>query len=344
MATSESIRRAYLEDLEAIGAFLEANDAGFQATPSPSEHRARNEALHTAREAASGVDTEPDAAKRLQEYLRAWRPGHLFVEALEPATPASSLDSREVRLPKAEPLSATTALLTLPTFFPGARVPLETLLREQRPMLESRPDWIVDVRGNDGGADTTYVPLLPWLMGDGWLSIGDSIFVTDVNLKAEETICDVFAPGDPECLRVTAESTRRMRLGREGGWVQQEYDDGWLHAMPCGLERKRPARVLVLMDARCGSSGEQFLLTVRQSFSVKLVGRSRTAGNLDASNLRPHLLPSGRRLWYATTLSNRVPGLRIDGIGVCPDILLPSAWDPSEDVQLCQRWLETGRW
>jgi hypothetical protein len=38
---------------------------------------------------------------------------------------------------------------------------------------------------------------------------------------------------------------------------------------------------VVLIDNMCGSSCEQFLLTVRQSFSVKLVGRSNTMGVID---------------------------------------------------------------
>jgi len=102
------------------------------------------------------------------------------------------------------------------------------------------------------------------------------------------------------------------------------------------------------MDSRCASTCEQFLLTVRQAFGVKLVGHGRSYGALDASNLRPYPLPSGQRtLWYATTLSNRLPRLPVDGIGIGPDIYLPDAehlTDRSVDVKRTQQWLEGGGW
>ena len=39
---------------------------------------------------------------------------------------------------------------------------IEALLRKQRAVLLSHPNWIIDVRDNDGGADGSYAPLLPW--------------------------------------------------------------------------------------------------------------------------------------------------------------------------------------
>ena len=51
-----------------------------------------------------------------------------------------------------------------------------------------------------------------------------------------------------------------------------------------------PQRVAVLVDKRCGSTCEEFLLVARQSFKVKLFGQS-SAGSLDYSNLRPFTLP-----------------------------------------------------
>ena len=110
-------------------------------------------------------------------------------------------------------------------------------------------------------------------------------------------------------------------------------------------EKRRPQKVAVLMDKDCGSSCEQFLLTARQGFGVKLLGRP-SFGALDYSNMRPYALPSGRRdLWYTTSRSLRLPQLPVDTLGVLPDILLPelhSAGDAAAEVQAVQRWLEGG--
>jgi C-terminal processing protease CtpA/Prc len=103
--------------------------------------------------------------------------------------------------------------------------------------------------------------------------------------------------------------------------------------------------VAILIDGGCASSCEQFLLTTRQSFNVKLIGR-RTYGSLDFSNLRPFALPSGERLlWYATSRSLRIPDLPVDLAGIPPDIYLPLAKGDhakEEEVNRVQSWLEGG--
>jgi C-terminal processing protease CtpA/Prc len=183
---------------------------------------------------------------------------------------------------------------------------------------------------------------------DGWTDVSERVYVTPANREAEERIAQELAPGDAETARIVQAIVERMRAAGDGTWMQQQYAQGWQYRRPERIESARPQRVAVLMDSGCGSSCEQFLLTVRQSFAVKLVGRSRSAGWADASNLRPHVLPSGRRrLLYATTLSNRLPGLPIDGIGVEPDVLLAYPQDEadrSDDVGRTQHWLERGTW
>ena len=110
-------------------------------------------------------------------------------------------------------------------------------------------------------------------------------------------------------------------------------------------ERKRPSRIAILVDGRCASSCEEFLLIARQSFSVKLVGQP-SFGSLDYSNLRPYDLPSGQRvLWYATSRSLRLPDYPVDLAGIPPDIYLPVSHDDSDakgEIGRVKRWLEGG--
>lgn len=337
-----------LQDLEAIPAFLRANDAGAQQPATAAEQARRDAALDTARREAENVQDEAQCTAILQTYLSAWRREHLTVRPVQPKDSAGANDWPNVATPSIELLSHQTALITIPNFFPAAREPLAALIEQHRRDLAARPNWIVDVRGNGGGADTTYASLLPWLMPDGWIEVSERVFVTPNNLRAEQGICEEMAPRDAELARMCEAVVQRMRSASEGSWVQHVHEQGWDYERPGKLEQQRPQRVAVLMDTRCGSSCEQFLLTVRQSFSVKLVGHGHSGGALDVSNLRPHLLPSGqRRLWYATTLSNRLPALPIDGIGVYPDVFLPDPEDKADrfaDVRRTQRWLEHGGW
>jgi C-terminal processing protease CtpA/Prc len=115
-----------------------------------------------------------------------------------------------------------------------------------------------------------------------------------------------------------------MRAAKPGTYVPHPgLKDVVTQVEPEDKGRKRPTRVAVLTDRGCGSSCEQFLLAMQQSWNVKLFGR-RTAGALDYSNLRPHKLPSGKRLvLYATSRSTRLPHLPVDAVGVLPDVFLP---------------------
>ena len=102
----------------------------------------------------------------------------------------------------------------------------------------------------------------------------------------------------------------------------------------------------MLTDGGCGSSCEEFLLAMRQSFKVKLFGQS-SMGSIDFSNLRPWVLPSGkRRLMYATSRSLRLPEFPVDLAGIPPDQVLPAPADAAareREVLEVQRVLESGQ-
>ncbi len=277
----------------------------------------------------------------LDAYLGAWRPGHLSVTALAPtARPAAAADPR---LPRLRILGPDTLLLVLPSFRDAYKAPLQALLAAQRPALESHKYWIVDVRGNGGGADTSYAPLLPWLLDGDYLAHRLEYLATPANIRAQEAICGQMADPAP-CRAALGPALDAMRAAppgsfavRPGGRVDIER--------PVRVEPKAPQRVAVLLDRDCGSSCDQFALTARAGFRVKLVGRP-SAGVVDVGNLRPHPLPSGRTLKYATTRSTRAAELPLDGIGVAPEILLPAPADAAgreAEVLRTQRWLETGR-
>lgn len=134
-----------------------------------------------------------------------------------------------------------------------------------------------------------------------------------------------------------------MRSTENGGFTQSATRYNFEHNPSRDSAAKR--KVAVLMGNKCGSSCEQFLLTVRQAFNVKLLGRN-SAGALDYSNLRPYPLPSGERdLIYAISRSHRLPFLPVDITGVLPDILLPQPKNEREsalEILRVKNWLEGG--
>jgi hypothetical protein len=334
---------ACAEDLEAIPGFLQANDAGAKDELARWGGQHFDDALASARREVARVQDGEECRLALNAYLKAWRKGHLLVVNAGPRRTAVDVDAS--RSPTIRALSKTTVLLTVPSFAGQYRQPLITLIARHHEQLRAHTRWIIDVRGNDGGADDTYYPLLSWLMPDELQDIGAQWLATPANIEGERQRCPLYAPGDKNCENDSAEALRRMQSVAIGSYVQQEDGPVIRHARVAHVEPSRPARVAVLMDSRCASSCEEFLMTVRQSFAVKLIGRP-SRGSLDYSNLRPHDLPSGERvLRYAISRSERLPDLPVDPSGVEPDIYMPEPSDAgarhNEELQV-RHWLESG--
>jgi Peptidase family S41 len=280
---SESCR----EDLEVIPPFLLENDTGAKDELAALGQAHFDAAMAKAREGAAEAGDIPACDKVLNGYLKAWRKGHLWVDDVQPAPASTSPEAAAAnletsRLPTIKLLSGKTALLTVPSFAGQYRDPLIRLLAQHRKQLATRVNWIIDVRDNDGGDDTTFYPLLPWLMPDEREEVGAAWLVTAANIEGQEKACALFAPGDKDCGESLAEAVKRMHAASPGSYVQQE-DGPPIHFVRADkLEPHRPARVAVLIDSPCGSSCEEFLLAARQSFNVKLVGR-RSHGSLAPS-------------------------------------------------------------
>ena len=336
-------------DLADLPGFLLENDAGGKDAQARQGAAHFETALAAADAQAAAVHSDDECLHVLQTYLQAWRRTHLSIQPIAaPSTgaPAAAPPDDDVdRMPALRMLSARTLLLTLRSFNGRTREPLVRLLESHRRELESHPDWIVDVRDNDGGEDSSYKPLLPWLLANGGVQVGARILATPVNVAAWEHVCETAAPGDAGCVKVVGAIVQRMKAAPSGSFVRMYEGEEIEFSAPAKPTLHLPQRVAILIDGQCGSSCEQFLLDARQSFSVKLLGR-HTWGGLDVSNLRPHDLPSGkRRLNYATSRSLRIPDQPVDGIGVLPDLYLPRGQDANaaqDEVERTRRWLEGG--
>lgn len=341
---------ACLQDLRALPGFLLENDTGARQHLAQKGQAYFDQALASASQAAAKANDEDACNVALSEYLGKWRRGHLQVvpnralrldQASANATPATAMPDRA---PSLRLLSSHTALLTLPSFFPQYAKAIADLLASKRSELKRRRNWIIDVRHNNGGDDSSYASLLPWIASGERVNIGGEWLSTPANIANQETICALYAPGDASCPISMARTVARMRSVQPGQFVAQSAD-GPVSYVSFSREKIQPARVAVLVDRDCGSSCEEFLLETRQSFRVKLIGRN-SAGALDYSNLRMQALPSGlRHVAYATSRSARLPHLQVDLDGIMPDIYLPPPKDEAgraEEVLRVQHWLEGG--
>ena len=349
-AQASTPSEACLQDLHALPGFLLENDTGARQHLAQKGQAYFDQALASASEAAASANDEAACNIALSTYLGKWRKGHLQIvpnrglrldKTAANAAPAAPIPER---LPSLQLLSSRTALLTLPSFFPQYAQAITDLLASKRSELQRRRNWIIDVRRNNGGDDSTYASLLPWIASGESVNMGVEWLSTPANIASQETICALYAPGNASCMEHMAQAVTRMRSVQSGQFVAQNAD-ALIRYAQFAKEKIQPARVAVLVDRDCGSSCEQFLLEARQSFRVKLIGRNSN-GALDYSNLRVQALPSGlRHVLYATSRSARLPHLQVDLDGIQPDIYLPPPKDEAgraEEVLRVQRWLEGG--
>ena len=328
-----------LADLDDAARFIAANDAGARdhlASHGPAIAGAFDSARHAAAETAD----EAVCDGILQTYVRAWRPTHMGIVPARPNAGAGTPpQSPPPPAPRFQALGEHTALLVLPSFGEHLGDAVSRLLAEHRAALAARKYWIIDLRGNSGGSDLHHAPLRPWLFDGPLRRHGVEYLATPANIQAQQDTC--AALGDPDwCAQAIAPIVARMRSAPAGSFAPLAGQP--VVTVAVTPEAQRPQRVALLVDGGCASSCEQFVLDARTSYRVKIVGRP-TMGAIDYSNGRYHTLPSGRRLFYATSRSARLPAMRLEGIGIAPDVLLPAPQDAAArnaEVPWVQRWLE----
>jgi len=303
------------EDLQASFGLVEQNYAGYAdkvaKLGADAIARAREDALHEL-----GAAREEHCIEILNAWLDVFQDGHVYARApvSEPVLPAVGAERPPRRhAPKFEVLSEETAWLRVSSFDRSYRSDIEQLLAEHRAEILARPELIIDVRGNGGGADSSYKRIAELVYTQPVPSPGVDVFATPANVAAWERVLPDLTPDD----RAAIEALIARMRERPGPWVELVGDTTIEHANVLAS----PSRVAVITDRTCASSCEQFVLEARASAKVRLFG-APTAGVLDYSNVVTHPLPSGRLLGLATTRSRRLPDNPIDGIGILPDVVI----------------------
>jgi len=337
VSSPHRFRSAAVADLIAVHQYLKVNDTGARNDPL-GRAQAASEALVREMSALRFVEGRDEAQAAIRSYLNTWRHGHLWV--------TDSLSNKSKCAPPPptfDVLSPTSLVIRLPSFDASWAKAIAELLARHRIELESHENWILDIRGGQGGSDDTYTPLLHWLMPDDWRSIGAEFLATPSNADAHERVCREahLSDGATEVLMRLAAS---IRGAKDGEFVRLEEEKQGFAAFCTARDgRKRPVRVAILADNQVCSSSEEFILTARTSPLVRVFGQT-TAGVLDYSNCRPWPLPCGERtLGYATSRSLRLPAYPVDGIGVVPDRHMPipaSEREKVAELEAVQRIIE----
>ncbi len=318
-------------DIDFLPAFLTANDAGVQSmveaghSPIDPSQTAYYEGL------AVSVSSEEECDALVQKYVSGIRRGHLEIRPELGRAASRPEPGAVVRLDFPDD---RIALLKISSFDQGTGVLLKKTLDQGKNRLRTHPLWIIDVRGNSGGSDSEWDALLRRVGVARVAGFSGEFLATPDNVQAFSQLLDSNR-ASAQVQDKLRELLARMQRARPGSYVQlfDQVKRGSLMTFEYPATAVVPAKVLVMMDGGCASSCEQFLLSVRQGWRVKLFGQN-SAGILDYSNALPHMLPSNRRwVYYATSRSARLPDFPVDGRGLSPDVLYPAPATSDEGLQ-----------
>ncbi|MFI5452891.1 S41 family peptidase [Pedobacter sp. UC225_61] len=248
-------------------------------------------------------EKHPETVKRLNQQ---------FAKTKRISTPTEKLESKT----NFKLLDNKTIVLRLPSFLWDEKRNIDSLLKAYEHQLKTLPNWIIDLRGNDGGTDYAFSGLMPY------------IYTTPIKIKPDEYL------SSSENIKILTENLNDSQLSKEGKdfianliKLMKQYPNKFVN--PSGKDNfeikldtvyQYPTKVAILIDRNTASSAESFLLSAMQSTKVKVYGEN-SSGMLDYNNTQYFDIPcKDFNLVIPIGRSKRLPENPIDNIGVKPDI------------------------
>ncbi|MBE1555157.1 S41 family peptidase [Sporosarcina limicola] len=226
-------------------------------------------------------------------------------------------------------LTGDAILITMTDFAdPDA---IAKMITENQATLDSTEKWVIDVRVNYGGSDSSYYPLLPYLMPEEGAELADKdekMFINCTVASANrilEELENQLGNTEDEQAQLFLKIFQREWIENKGrGFVEFDFSDIMPDTFIKG--RSNPESIVVLADFMCGSSGDSFVETVKKSNKVKVIGRA-TMGLNDYANLATQKWDEGFEFMYPTSRLSRLDtGRGMTGIGIEPHLYIP--WTP----------------
>ena len=216
-------------------------------------------------------------------------------------------------------LNDSTCYLRIKSFDGSYAREIDSVIKANVKTIQSTAKLIIDLRGNGGGSDHCMSFLQPVLYTNPVQNIGVDLLTTPDNTAAWEFIIDQYRDKLPKAYLEDALKKIHQGDGKARSIVNFAAD--YTGTLP--VVWANPAKVAVVIDGRCASATEEFLLFARQSTKTKMAGE-HSQGVLDYSNVvRKDFSSPPFTLNYPTTRSRRLDaGLGIDNKGIQPDIPL----------------------
>jgi hypothetical protein len=204
----------------------------------------------------------------------------------------------------------------------GIKPLIDSLEKANRLKIENSKYLILDLRDNEGGDLTVFETFWPYIFTKPAVLFGTTYYCTSSNISAyEKQLSSIEGQVDPAFL----DFLKEMKKHQGRNWT---IPNDTLFETE---KRKGPEKVILLINQKCKSSTEDFILATKSSSKVILAGQN-SGGVADFEEVVDKDLPCPSLIFYHPIgFSNRLPASPIDGKGIKPDIELNSgskAWQP----------------
>jgi len=235
------------------------------------------------------------------------------------------------------PVSDRTLLLRMSSFEYSNTARIKKLIDSNKRVLNKYENLIIDVRGNGGGTDYSYHPILPYIYTNPVRHLGGEYLVTQTLINALENWANnADQAKDAAEIKSVRDDLRRMK-GKIGKFIPYSAKGNYGFTTQKSVHLY-PKHVAILVDGGCGSSTEKFLLDAKQSKKVKILG-TPTYGSVDYVSVYEFSLDCGSYALYMPTVRMmRLPGYQLDNIGIQPDIYMDKYI--TDWVQYAKKYLE----
>ena len=272
----------------------------------------------------SGIASGRDTYDAVAEYLGWFDDSHLGTEGVRTYRPKSVRRPSDyaARMERYDPqfthcrVDGETYLIRFPSCDPDEVSPHAVQSAVDAFLASGCELLVVDIRGNRGGNDSTYEPLLRLLYDRPGELDNSEYRVSDLAIAHVREF-----GGDTERGRAKIARMERTPAGEFLAGERKTYRICYDSVSPL------PRRAALLIDGNVASSAEQLTLELRAcSRRTTVYGQDNTLGCLDFSNCEILRFPQDTARWMMVpvTRSFRVSaGRGIDSAGIAPDVRIP---------------------
>ncbi|MES1182048.1 MAG: S41 family peptidase, partial [Flavobacterium sp.] len=237
---------------------IEANYAGYADKVTAVTSIKYQELNSFYRKKAAAENNADSCLQLIREWTKFFKDGHIQV-----AKKSNTATSGKTPLPVGEQfyfknVGDQTNLIRIASFNHVYKKVIDSIIKANYTKITSTKYLLIDLRGNGGGSDVSYNELMPFIYTNPISITGNAKLSTPDNIaKYEVMVNDVNYPRETrEYAKRTVDNLRAI----PGKFLEGSDDTFTLkEVLPY------PALVGILIDKKCASTTEQFLLAAKQS-------------------------------------------------------------------------------